>query len=156
MKEKIANFFTSEAFAVVGVSNNKHKFGYTVYRQFKDRQFKVYPVNKNYENYNGCQCFNSVKELSENVKSVVLVVPPTETEKVIKDCVGTGIQNIWMQPGSKSNNAIELANQNNISVIHDECILMFLKPVKSIHVFHRWINKIFSKYRRYDISNQID
>ena len=57
-----------------------------------------------------------------------------------------GVKNIWMQQGSESENAIEFCNKNEINVIHGECILMFAEPVKSIHSFHRWVNKLIGKY----------
>ncbi len=146
MKAKIEKFFTSDSFGVAGVSNSGKKFGSTVYKYFKERDFTVYPINNKYEEYDGKKCYRSVKDLPEEVKSLVIVVSPDSTESIIKECIGTNVKNIWMQQGSKSENAIELAEQNNLTVIYDECVLMFLEPVKSIHAFHRWINKLFGKY----------
>jgi predicted CoA-binding protein len=51
-----------------------------------------------------------------------------------------------MQQGSESRNAIKFCEENGISAVHNECIMMFVEPVKSIHSFHRWINKLVGKY----------
>lgn len=51
-----------------------------------------------------------------------------------------------MQQGSESKNAIDLCVKNGINVIAGECIMMYAEPVKSIHSFHRWINKLVGRY----------
>jgi len=44
MKHAIDTFFSSPAYAVVGVSRNRKKLG-KVFRSMKERSFQVYPVN---------------------------------------------------------------------------------------------------------------
>ena len=51
-----------------------------------------------------------------------------------------------MQQGAESSTAIDLCKQNNINVIHGECILMFAEPLGFMHSIHRWIWKILGKY----------
>lgn len=146
MKNNIDIFFSADAFAVVGVSNKKGKFGTIVYNNFKERKLTVYPVNHHYNTFDGKKCYKSIQDLPENVSSIVCVVPPSDTEKIVQQCINTEIKNIWLQPGSDAAEAINLAEQNNLNVIYKQCILMFLEPVKSYHAFHRWINKLFGKY----------
>jgi predicted CoA-binding protein len=146
MRENINRFFDSEAFAIVGVSQNKHKFGYTVFKEFKDKNLNVYPVNKNYDYLVNEKCFQSVEQLPDEVQSIVTVVPPYEAILVVRQAITKEIKNIWMQPGSFSKEALSAASNANISIVHNQCILMFLEPVKSFHAFHRWITKLFGKY----------
>jgi predicted CoA-binding protein len=146
MKQAIDQFFSSDAYAVVGVSRNKNKFGSAVYRTMKERELTVYPVNSHLAKFDDDKCYEKVTDLPDDVQSVVIVVPPDSAEQVIAECKWKGIHNVWLQQGSQSDEAIAYGKEYNLNVIHGECVLMFLEPVKSIHSLHRWINKVVGKY----------
>jgi len=146
LRETISRFYSSKAFAVVGVSTNKRKFGNIVYRAMKERGFTVYPVHPTLPDVEGETCFHSVMDLPEQVKSIVTVVPPKVTEVVVSDCVRKGIRTVWMQQGSESDDAIDIARKYDIAVVHGQCLLMFLEPVGSVHAVHRWFKKMVGAY----------
>ena len=146
MKEAIDKFFSSEAYAVVGVSRNKYKFGTTAFHALQKRQFPVYPVNSHLSAFDDQKCYEKVTDLPDAVQSVVIVVPPDSAEQVVAECKWKGIQNVWLQPGSESSEALSYAQENRMNVIHGQCILMFLEPVQSFHALHRWVNKVVGKY----------
>jgi predicted CoA-binding protein len=148
MKQAIDTFFSSEAYAVVGVSENRRKFGNIVYRTMLERGYRVFPVNPAHKEISQWKCFASVLDLPDEVKSVVTVVQPAVVERVMTDCLRKGIRSLWMQPGSESRRAIEIAEKSGIDVIHGQCLLMFLEPVRSIHAFHRFVNKLVGAYPR--------
>jgi predicted CoA-binding protein len=113
-----------------------------------EREFPVYPVNPKLAVVEERRCFSSVLELPDNAKSVVTVVPPSVTEEVLTDCFRKGVRAVWMQPGSESRKSIQLARERNVAIVHGECILMHLEPVKSVHALHRWVNKLVGLYPR--------
>ena len=142
----IESFFTSKAYAVVGVSADRKKFGNSVFRTMKQKGFTVYPVHPIRETVEGEKCYRSVADLPPEVSSVVTVVPPATTEAVVREGLAKGIKHIWMQPGSDSKAAIEVARAAGASVVEGDCSLMFLEPVESIHAFHRWLKKLLGRY----------
>jgi predicted CoA-binding protein len=146
MRDAISTFFSSSAYAVVGVSANRKKFGNVVYRNMLEKGFVVYPVNPKLGVVEDRKCYPSVLELPSEVKSVVTVVPPSVTEEVLSNLHNKGVRAVWMQPGSESESSIKLAREHDIVVVHRECILMHLEPVKSIHAAHRWVNKLVGVY----------
>jgi predicted CoA-binding protein len=148
MRDAINTFFSSSEFAVVGVSTNRRKFGNIVYRNMLEREFPVYPVNPKLAVAEDRKCFPSVLDLPDNVKSVVTVVPPLVTEEVLTDCFRKGVRAVWMQPGSESRKSIELARERNFIIVHGECIIIHLEPVKSAHALHRWVNKLVGVFPR--------
>lgn len=81
------------------------------------------------------------------------LLPPSETENIVKEAKESGIKFIWMQQGSESENAINYCKENGIHVVAGKCILMFVEPVKSIHKFHRWIDKVTGKYPQTEKTN---
>ena len=142
----IDKFFSSPAFAIIGVSGDQKKFGNIVYRAMKERILSVYPVNPRLSTVEGDKCYSSILEVPDSVKTAIIVIPPQATERVIADCVQKGIRTLWMQPGSESGRAMEEAETNGITVISGHCLLMFLEPVTSAHAFHRWVNKFVGAY----------
>ena len=58
---------------------------------------------------------------------VITVVPSGVTEKVVEDANELGVKEIWMQPGSESQNAIMKAKEYGIKVTHNACIMINAK-----------------------------
>ena len=146
VKNDITKFFSSKAYAVVGVSRDKKKFGSTVFRAMNSRFFTVYPVNPHLSTFDDVQCVATVRDLPDEVQSVVIVVHPEDARHILTECKHKGIENIWLQPGAESDDAIEFAKHNGMNVIHHQCILMFLEPVELFHALHRWVNKRTGAY----------
>ncbi|MCP5104255.1 MAG: CoA-binding protein [bacterium] len=131
--------------AVVGVSRKKSKFGSVIFRELKQRDYGVFPINAYADTIEGEKCYPDLKSLPEPVDGAVIVVPPAETEKVVKDAAEAGISRVWIQQGAHSDAAVAFCKKNNIAVVSKECILMFADPTAHIHKFHRWLWKIFGK-----------
>lgn len=144
--ESIESFLKLKNIAVVGVSSKGKGFGVAVYNHLKDNGYTVFGVNKNGGYSGSTKLYNTLSMIDQKIDGIITVVPPSETEIVAQEANELGIKNIWMQQGSESRNAIEYCNDNQINLVHNECIMMFVEPVKSMHGFHRWINKIVGKY----------
>lgn len=144
--ESIKSFLGLKTIAVVGVSSKSKGFGIAVYKHLKDHGYSVFGVNKNGGYANNEKLYNSLSNIGNKIEGVVTVVPPSETKIIVQEAHELGIKNIWMQQGSESKNAINFCKDNGINVVHNECIMMFVEPVKSIHSFHRWVNKLVGKY----------
>ena len=144
-RSDIEDFLSQKKLAVVGVSSRKRKFGNTVYRDLKAKGYEVFPIHRTAETVEGDACVSSLTALREKVDGVVVVVPPAESEKVVRDAAEAGISRIWMQLGADSEEAVRYCKEKGIAVIHKECILMFAEPAGFVHRFHRWLWGIFGK-----------
>jgi len=143
-KDLINKFLLSSGIAVVGVSRNNKKFGYTVFREMKKKGFQVIPVNPNVAEMDGEVFYPSVDDIPVELNAILTVVPPEGTEKIIKELKRKDVRIIWMQSGSESEAAVELCREAGIEFITGECILMFAKP-EGFHNIHRFFMKIFGK-----------
>lgn len=110
-------------FAVVGASRNPKKFGYQVYEDLRNANYKVYPINPNTDKILGDKCYPSLEILPEKPDIADFIVPPKITEQLVKTCRKLGIKKIWMQPGSESEKAIDFCKKNGMSVIHGVCVM---------------------------------
>ena len=146
-KSAVDEFLNQKTLAVIGASRSGKKFGNGAARELRKKGYRVIPVNPEAETIDGERCYSSLSDLPEQVGGLLIVVPPSETEKVVKEASGAGIRNIWMQQGAESETAIEYCKQQEISVVHGECILMFAQP-SGVHKFHHWLWGLFGKLPR--------
>lgn len=120
-------FFSSEAFAVIGASTNREKFGNKVLRCYLQNFKTVYPVNPKEAFIEGITCIKDIAELPDSVKSISIITPPKVTEIAVEQAIEKGIKNIWMQPGAESERAIENCRAHKINVLaNGPCILVEL------------------------------
>ncbi len=144
--ESIQSFLKLKNIAVVGVSRSRKGFGVAVYNHLKANGYTVFALNRKGGFSNTIKLYESLFKIEQRIDGVITIVPPVETEIVIQQAKDLEINNIWMQQGSESKNAIEFCEQNKMSYVANECIMMFAEPVKSIHNLHRWIYKLTGKY----------
>ena len=147
--EFISSFLKLKNIAVVGVSRSTKGFGVAVYNHLKSNNITVFAVNRKGGFSGNIKLYESLFKIDQKIDGIVAIVPPSETENIVQQAKDLGINNIWMQQGSESNSAIEYCEQQNINFVINECILMFAEPVRSIHRFHRLINKITGKYPKF-------
>jgi predicted CoA-binding protein len=123
----IDKFLQSPAFGVVGASSNRAKFGNKVLRCYLQHHKKAYPVNPREATIENQSCVAGVKDLPKEVKSLSIITPPLITTQVVKEALLHGIENIWMQPGAESDEAIKMCQEKGINVIaQGPCILVTL------------------------------
>jgi hypothetical protein len=124
MENLIKDFLNKDnIFAVVGVSRDSSKYGNKIYADLKQSGYKVYPINPNIEEIFGDKCYPSLDKLPLKPDVVDIVVPPRITEEIIKQCKTLGITNIWLQPGSESEEAIKFCQANNMKLVSGVCVM---------------------------------
>lgn len=126
--EKIQAFLNGDAYAVVGASNNREKYGNKVLRVYQQNQRKVFPVNPNEKTVEGLACYPDLASLPEPVHGVSIITPPPVTEKILEQAAAAGIRYVWMQPGAESPRALERAKELGLVAIGGgPCALVTLR-----------------------------
>ncbi len=143
---QIKDFLEPKKLAIAGVSRNKKKFGYAVFKELREKGFDVYPINPNTAEIEGTTCFTSIQEVPEGIECLHIVTPKAQTLDVLKEAHEKGIRKVWIQQSSDTPEAVQFAEDNDINLIHKKCILMYAEPVTSIHKIHRILNKFFGLY----------
>jgi predicted CoA-binding protein len=144
-KDTVQDFLAQKKIAVVGVSRSGKGFGNSAAAELKAKGYCVYQVNPNAQTIDGEQCYPSLSALPERADSVLIVVPPDETDQVVRDAFKAGIRNVWMQQGAESDAAIRFCKEHEMSVVHGECVLMFAEPAHWFHRTHRFVNGLVGK-----------
>ena len=145
--KQIEDFIAAQPVAMVGVSRNPKKFGYSAFKELKDKGLNVVPVNPAAEEILGVRVYPDVSSLPPEVQAIIIMTKKNQTVGIVKEAKAKGIKNIWIQQMADSKEALKELEGSDINYITGECILMHYKP-NSIHKFHRTINKLFRRFPR--------
>ncbi len=111
--------------ALIGASNDKSKFGNRIYRDLLSKGYHVTPINPNDEEIEGDKAYSSIQMMEELPDIVNFVVPPPIAMKVAKNAVELGIEYLWFQPGSESDELEEwLEETEGIKYLINSCIMV--------------------------------
>jgi len=130
---------------MVGVSRSGKGFGNYAYRMLKQRGCSVFAVHPHAQTLEGDRAYPSLDALPERVGGVVVVVPASEGEQVVRAAAAAGIGRVWLQQGSESPAVLRLCEELGVVAVHGHCILMFTEPVRSFHRFHRFLWRLLGK-----------
>ena len=127
LEARIAAFLDGAAFAVVGASADRRKYGNIVFRACRDAGLRVFPVNPRGGTIEGVPVIRRLAELPEPVHGISVVTPPAVTERIVDEAAAASIDHVWMQPGAQSPRAVERCRAHGIACIAgDACILVVL------------------------------
>jgi len=144
-KALIDEFISQPSLAIVGVSRKANKFGNSAFRELKTKGYQLYLVHPSGEVIEGQHSYPSLKALPEKVGGVLVSVPPAQAEIVVREAHEAGINRIWLQQGAESKAAIQYCQQNGMSVIYGQCILLYAQPMNFFHKPHRWVMQLLGQ-----------
>ncbi len=144
-KQAVADFIAQRSLAVVGVSRSGKGFGNAALRELRTNGYRLFPVHPSATEVQGLPCSPDLRCLPEPVGGVLIVVPPEQTEAVVRDAAAAGIRRVWMQQGSSSPRALQACVEAGVEVVHGECILMFLAKGPALHRFHRGLRRLLGR-----------
>ena len=119
-------FFKLSAYAVVGASADRKKFGNKVLRCYLQHGFTVAPINKNINEIEGVKCHSTLSQWYGDLMSkdknasvgISIITPPGVTKIILEEGISLGIKHFYLQPGT-----------------YDDITLEFIKSQKVIHDF---------------------
>lgn len=101
---------------VFGVSSNPDKYGHRIFKDLLNHGYKVWGINPNVKEIDGIKIYQSLDELPDKPDTAIIVIPPDKTPYVVDKCIENKIKEIWFQPGSENEEAIQKAKKEGIKV----------------------------------------
>ena len=144
-KSQIDTFLSAGSIAIAGVSRDEKKFGRVVYNDLRKSGYDVLAINPKLKEIEGDKCYADIEELPDEVESLLIVTPKTETDEVLRNAINKGIKNIWVQQYSDTEQTLQVAEEYDREIIHKKCIFMFAEPVAGFHKFHRTIVRFLGR-----------
>ena len=143
--KQITDFLDNQPIALVGVSRNPKKFGYSVFKELKEKGMNLIPVNPAATEIMGEKSYQNIATLPSDVKGIIVLTKKDKTAAVVREAKEKGIKQIWIQQMAESKEALDELSASDINYITGECILMHYKP-HSVHKFHRGLKKFFGSF----------
>lgn len=109
--------------AILGASTDRSKFGNKAVRAFAQRGFRVFPVNPKEPVVEGLPAFKSIAEVPERPNWVSVYLPPPVLLKVLPDIAARGCDELWLNPGTESDEVLAEAGRLGLNVVQACSIL---------------------------------
>ena len=103
--------------AIIGASIDRAKFGNKAVRAFKQKGFTVYPINPKESEVEGIPSFKSILDIPDRPGMVSVYLPPPVLVKVLPDIAKKGCDELWLNPGTESDEVLQEAERLGLSVI---------------------------------------
>jgi predicted CoA-binding protein len=143
--KQIEDFIAATPIALAGVSRDPKKFGYTAFKELKEKGLDLIPVNPNASDILGVKAYKDLTSISAEVKGVIIMTKKDKTASLVREAKAKGIKNIWIQQMADTKEAVKELEGTDINYITGECILMHYKP-HSVHKFHKGLRKFFGVF----------
>jgi predicted CoA-binding protein len=103
--------------AVIGASNDRSKFGNKAVRAFRQQGYIVYPVNLKEAEIEGLSVYRSIRDVPVRPQMVSVYVPPPALLKILPDIAARGCDELWLNPGTESDEVLAEAERLGLNVI---------------------------------------
>jgi len=103
--------------AVIGASNDRNKYGNKAVRAYRQRGFTVYPVNPHETEIEGVPAFKSITEVPQRPNLISVYVRPQVLINLLPDIVSRGCDELWLNPGTESDEILAEAERLKLNVI---------------------------------------
>jgi len=105
--------------AILGASADRSKFGNKAVRAFLARGYTVYPVNPKGGEVEGLPVYQSLADIPADVKldRISVYLPPAVGLKTLPEIASRGCDELWLNPGSESDELVEAAKKRGLNVM---------------------------------------
>ena len=103
--------------AIIGASADRAKFGNKAVRAFLRQGYTVYPVNPKEAEIEGLPAFKSIAEVPVRPNLVSVYLPPPVLLKVLPAIAARGCDELWLNPGTESDEVLTLAEKLGLNVV---------------------------------------
>jgi uncharacterized protein len=103
--------------AIIGASNDPNKFGNKAVRAFLKEGYTVYPVNPDESRIEGLEAFKSIADVPVRPQIISIYVQPAILQKLLPAIAAKGCDELWLNPGTESDEALAEAERLGLNVI---------------------------------------
>src|SRR5438874_1941228 len=109
--------------AIIGASNDRNKFGNKAVRAFLKQGYQVFPVLPGEREIEGLPAFRNIGEVPLKPQMISIYVPPNVLLKLLPEIAMRGCDELWLNPGTESEQVLAEAERLGLKVIQACSIL---------------------------------
>jgi len=122
--EILRNKSSATRIAVVGASNDPHKYGNVIVRNLAAKGYTVLPVNPREKEIAGLRAYPDLASVPGPVHLVDVVTPPHVTRQVLEEAARLGLPAVWLQDGSYDDASLAVAAAAPFKTVYEACIMV--------------------------------
>ena len=115
--------FKMKTIAVVGLSLKPERPSHYVSKYMLENNYEIIPVNPGYKMIFDIPCYSSLTEIPFGIDIVNIFRNSKYVSLIIKEAIDIKTRVIWLQDGVFSIEGMQIAKNNNIIYIENDCIL---------------------------------
>ena len=104
--------------AIVGASNDRHKFGNKALRAFQSEGHTVIPINPHESQVEGIKAYASVLDVPGPIDMATVYVQPEIATRLLAEFEQKQIPEIWINPGAEDDGLMAEAARRGLNVIY--------------------------------------
>ena len=104
--------------AIVGASNDRHKFGNKALRAFHAEGHTVIPINPHEATVEGIKAYASVLDVPGPIDMATVYVQPDIATRLLAEFEQKQIPEIWINPGADDDEVMAEASRRGLNVIY--------------------------------------
>ncbi|MGI9235663.1 MAG: CoA-binding protein [Woeseiaceae bacterium] len=108
--------------AIVGLSKDSSRPSNNVAVYLLERGFEIIPVNPNYDEILGHECYPDLTAIPTPIDIVDLFRRVEHVPPLVDDAISIGAKVVWMQLGIAHDQAAQKARDAGLEVVMDRCI----------------------------------
>lgn len=137
---------------MVGVSHNAKDFSRLLFRELLVRGYDVIPVNPLCSDVEGIRGYSRLGDIDPPVDGALLMTAPAVTNQIVRECPAAHVTHVWMYgpsgAGPAAPEAIHFCALRRITVVANECPMMYLKDAAWFHRAHGLLRQLCGTYPR--------
>jgi len=104
--------------AIIGASADRSKYGNKSVRAHLQRGYQVFPVNPKGGEIEGLTAYRRLADVPvEHLNRISMYVPPAVGMTLIDEIAAKGCDELWLNPGSDSDELVEAATARGLNPI---------------------------------------
>jgi uncharacterized protein len=108
--------------AVVGLSGNWYRPSYFAAKYMQEHGYRVIPVNPQYDEILGEQCYKSLRDIPLKIDIVDCFRKTEDIPTIADEAIGIGARVLWQQLGVKNFDAAKKAEAAGLETVIDRCV----------------------------------
>ncbi len=130
----LQKLFYPSSIAVVGVSRDKNKVGYQVFRNINRDGFQgaCYPINPSIQEIDGIKCYPSIVDIEGPVDLCVIAIPSISVPQIIRECgkkavaqviiLSAGFRECGIEGARLEKGILDIAREYGIRIVGPNCL----------------------------------
>ena len=110
--------YTHKKIVVFGASQDPSKYGYKIFATLCEQGLNVAGINPKGGQVNGHDFYTNLADVPGPVEVAIMVIPPAALLPAVQACIQANVREIWFQPGARSEESYQLAQQAGVRAIN--------------------------------------